>query len=95
MATIRFGDKTFRLPASRLIRIPIGVALVLFGLVGFLPVVGFWMIPLGLIILSVDLPFVRRWRRRMTVRFGNWLKRNYPDLAGKIGFNNGNNTRVR
>ena len=93
MATIRFGDKQFRLPANRLIRIPIGIALILGGVVGFLPVLGFWMIPLGLIVLSVDLPFVRRWRRRLTVRFGGWLKRNYPDLAEKIGFNNGNNTR--
>jgi hypothetical protein len=30
---------------------------------GFLPVLGFWMIPLGLLILSLDLPLVRRWRR--------------------------------
>jgi hypothetical protein len=35
--------------------------------VGFLPVLGFWMIPLGLLVLSVDLPIVRRWRRQLTV----------------------------
>ncbi len=33
----------------------------------FLPILGFWMIPLGLIVLSHDLPAVRRRRRRMTV----------------------------
>jgi hypothetical protein len=37
------------------------------GLLGFLPVLGFWMIPLGFLVLSVDLPVVRRWRRQMTV----------------------------
>jgi hypothetical protein len=30
-------------------------------------VLGFWMIPLGLLVLSVDLPVVRRWRRQLTV----------------------------
>jgi len=30
-------------------------------------VVGFWMIPLGLLVLSIDLPVVRRWRRQLTV----------------------------
>ena len=87
MATIRFGDRQIRLPASRLIRIPIGIALVIGGILGFLPILGFWMIPLGLVILSIDLPFVRRWRRRITVRFGGWLKRRYPSLAAKLGFN--------
>ena len=37
------------------------------GLLGFLPVLGFWMLPLGLLVLSVDFPIVRRWRRQLTV----------------------------
>ena len=60
------------------------------GLLGFLPVLGFWMIPLGFLVLSVDLPAVRRWRRKITVRLGAWLKRRYPNFAEKLGFNNGN-----
>ncbi len=88
MAIIRFGDKTYSLPTSRLIRIPIGILLILFGILGFLPVLGFWMIPLGLIILSVDIPIVRRWRRKATVKLGAWLKRRYPSFADKLGFNN-------
>ena len=70
MATIRFGSRTLNLPTSRLIRIPIGILLIVFGFLGFLPVLGFWMIPLGLLILSVDLPIVRRWRRRLEVWWG-------------------------
>ncbi len=89
MAIIRFGQRTYQLPTSRLIRIPIGVLLILSGLVGFLPVLGFWMIPLGLIVLSVDIPVVRRWRRRATVRLGIWLRRHFPGLAAKLGFNHG------
>jgi len=30
-------------------------------------VLGFWMIPLGLLVLSHDFATVRRWRRRLTV----------------------------
>ena len=44
-----------------------GILLIAGGLLGFLPVLGFWMIPLGFLVLSVDLPAVRRWRRQLTV----------------------------
>lgn len=64
------------LPASRIYRIVIGVALILFGLLGFLPVLGFWMIPLGLLVLSVDLPVVRRWRRRLQLWWYGRRQRN-------------------
>lgn len=55
------------MPRSRVGRIATGSALVVGGTVGFLPVLGFWMIPLGLIVLSHDLPVVRRQRRRLAV----------------------------
>jgi len=45
-----------RQPKWRLVRLPAGVLLVLGGLVGFFPLVGFWMLPLGLAILAVDIP---------------------------------------
>jgi hypothetical protein len=64
---IRIFDRHWHLPQSKAVRIGIGVLLVLGGLVGFLPVLGFWMIPLGLLVLSIDLPVVRRWRRQLTV----------------------------
>jgi hypothetical protein len=67
MAKIRLFDRHWHLPQSRPLRIGIGILLIVFGLLGFLPVLGFWMIPLGLLVLSVDLPFVRRWRRQLTV----------------------------
>ena len=64
---VRLLDRHFHLPQSKPIRIGLGILLVAGGLVGFLPVLGFWMIPLGLLVLSVDLPIVRRWRRQLTV----------------------------
>ena len=59
-------------PKWKWLRPPVGVALVVMGLFGFLPVLGFWMIPLGALVLSHDLPFARRLRRRWSVR---WAKR--------------------
>ncbi|TDR31472.1 hypothetical protein [Aquamicrobium defluvii] len=59
--------REFTLPRSRRARISIGVSLITFGCFGFLPVLGFWMIPLGLLILSYEFARVRRWRRRSAV----------------------------
>ena len=45
------------------VRMGIGVLLVFGGVLGFLPVLGFWMIPLGVIVLAIDILWVRRrWR---------------------------------
>jgi hypothetical protein len=64
---IRFASREFHLPQSKPVRVGAGILLVAGGLVGFLPIVGFWMIPLGLLVLSVDVPIVRRWRRQLAV----------------------------
>lgn len=50
-------------------RIVVGVALVFGGLLGFLPILGFWMIPLGLAVIFSDVPWVRRqWLRLRLLR---------------------------
>ena len=61
-----FG-KEITMPQSRPVRISIGVALIFFGILGFLPILGFWMIPLGLLVLSYEFAVVRRYRRRLVV----------------------------
>ena len=73
MAHMKFRGRTVRLPRSRPLRMGLGFAFVAMGLVGFLPVVGFWMVPVGLVILSVDSPLARRLRRRTEV----WVLRHY------------------
>ena len=60
------------LPRSRLLRVLLGIVLVVFGIFGFLPILGFWMVPLGLIVLSHDISAVRRFRRRVDVRVLRW-----------------------
>lgn len=64
------GSARIKIPKSRIARISIGVALVFGGLLGFLPILGFWMVPLGLLLLSNDLAFVRRRRRKLALWWG-------------------------
>jgi hypothetical protein len=47
-------------PSSRWVRIPVALLLIAGGIVGFLPILGFWMIPLGLLFLAQDVPFLQR-----------------------------------
>jgi purine-cytosine permease-like protein len=75
----RYGIK---LPQDRRYRIALGWSLVVGGFLGFLPVVGFWMLPLGVVVLSVDLPWVRRQRRRFAVW---WERRNNNRRRPKTG----------
>lgn len=85
--SVKLGRYRLPLPRSRLLRIALGILFIVFGIFGFLPVLGFWMIPLGLLILSGDIPRVRRWRRRFAV----WFSRRYPGAATKLGIrSNGN-----
>ncbi|WP_333631966.1 hypothetical protein [Agrobacterium cavarae] len=64
---LHMGKWSVAMPRSRIGRIFIGTVLVICGLLGFLPVLGFWMVPLGLLVLSQDLRFVRRKRRQLAI----------------------------
>jgi purine-cytosine permease-like protein len=72
---IKIGRYSIPVPQSRPLRIALGIVLILFGILGFLPLLGFWMIPLGLLVLSVDFPIVRRWQRRFMVWWNRRKKR--------------------
>ncbi|WP_374764572.1 hypothetical protein [Yunchengibacter salinarum] len=71
----RTGSRRRLRPKTRPMRFVLGVALICGGVLGFLPILGFWMIPLGILVLSDDIPPLRRWRRRMDVRYGRWRAR--------------------
>jgi len=43
------------------LRLVLGLMLMVGGVFGFLPVLGFWMIPLGLVIAGLDVVPVWRW----------------------------------
>ena len=62
------------LPNTPWVRVPLGIVLIILGVFGFLPVLGFWMIPVGLIVLSPDFPPARRLARRMILFIGRITK---------------------
>ena len=74
--------RSLRQRRYRLVRIPLAVVLIPAGLLGFLPVLGFWMLPAGLLLLAVDVPAMRpaisaaliRSRRRVEL----WRRRWWP-----------------
>jgi purine-cytosine permease-like protein len=68
--TIRFGRFSLRVPGTRLQRTVLGIGLCIGGVLGFLPIVGFWMLPLGILVLSVEYHPIRRFRRRFEVWWG-------------------------
>lgn len=72
--TVKVLNRRIPVPASRGGRIALGSALVAGGAVGFLPVVGFWMLPLGFLVLAQDIPRVRRWRRQLILRWNRRRK---------------------
>lgn len=69
------GMEWLRQPSSRWLRVPVGLLLVLGGLLGFLPVLGFWMLVPGLLLLSLDVPFLRLPVRVAIVRVRRWVVR--------------------
>ena len=69
-AHLRLGRFRVRLPRSRAARIGLGVALLAGGMLFFLPVLGLWMVPLGLVILSGEFAAIRRLRRRLALWWG-------------------------
>jgi hypothetical protein len=46
-------------PSARWFRVPVGIAFMAGGALGFLPILGFWMAPLGLALVARDVRFMR------------------------------------
>jgi hypothetical protein len=63
-------------PKARWVRIPLGLLFLAGGLLWFLPVVGVELIPIGLLLLAQDVPFLRKPVARGTL----WLERKWRAL---------------
>jgi hypothetical protein len=65
---VEWGDR--RVPTG--LRSVVGLLLMAGGALGFLPVLGFWMLPVGLAFIALDIPPLRRrllaWLKRRDVR---------------------------
>lgn len=67
-----------RRPVARRVRIPAGLLLIMASVFSVLPILGLWMLPLGLVLLAEDVPPVRR----ATDRVLAWIERRRPHWMG-------------
>ncbi len=65
--------KTLRAHHWRILRLPLSVVLIIGGLLSFLPFLGIWMLPVGLLLLAVDLPFLRAPTSALVIRARRWI----------------------
>lgn len=70
LRTLQWGER--HVPVG--IRSLVGILLMVGGVFGFLPIVGFWMLPLGLAFIALDIPWTRHhihdWMTRLEERLG-------------------------
>lgn len=59
----------------RMLRLPLAFILIIGGLFSFLPVLGVWMLPMGLLLLAVDLPVLRGPISALVIRSRRWISR--------------------
>jgi hypothetical protein len=63
-----------RSPSARPVRLPVGLLLCVGGILGALPLLGFWMLPAGVVLVAEDIPPLRRATGRMLA----WLEQKRP-----------------
>jgi hypothetical protein len=67
-----------RSPRARWVRIPLGLVCIAGSVFWFLPVLGLWFLPVGLLLIAQDVRPLRRPVGRMTL----WLLRQWKRLRG-------------
>jgi hypothetical protein len=68
-----------RQPQMLIARIIVCLLLIVGGILSFLPLLGFWMLPLGLMIIAQDLPFLQP----PLVRVFQWIERKWESWRSK------------
>lgn len=70
LRTLRWGER--HVPPG--VRSLVGILLMIGGVFGFLPIVGFWMLPLGVAFIALDIPWTRHhihaWMAHLERRLG-------------------------
>lgn len=61
-------------PERRVIRLPLALLLIAGGFLAFLPILGLWMLPLGLMLLAVDAPAIAPAISAASIRVRHWLR---------------------
>jgi hypothetical protein len=71
-----------RTPEARRVRLPLGILCIIASFFWFLPVIGIEFLPIGLLLVAVDVPFLRRpvglfvlWLEDRWVALKRWYRR--------------------
>ncbi|HEY0185020.1 MAG TPA: DUF2892 domain-containing protein [Rhodopila sp.] len=75
---IQGGVHWLRRPGARWLRIPAGSLLIVGGVFSILPILGLWMLPLGVVLLAEDIPPLRS----RTNRILEWIEHRRPHWMG-------------
>jgi hypothetical protein len=67
-------------PKSRWVRLPLGVLCIVASFFWFLPVVGVEFLPIGLLLIAQDVPFLRKPVARLML----WLERKWVELRRRF-----------
>ena len=85
------GMRWLRHPHSRWIRLPVGLLLMVGGVFSILPGLGIWMLPLGLLLIALDVPFLRKpvghstiWGADKWAATRPWLSRWWDRSFGRV-----------
>lgn len=78
------ADRRVRRGRSPWARRGLAVAFIAGSLLWFLPVLGIWMLPVGLALLSDDVGWMRRLRRRLHARLLAWSRDRRPRRRGRM-----------
>lgn len=78
---VRSAVDWLREPSRRWVRIGAALLLILGGIFSILPILGLWMLPLGLALLSQDVP----WLKVPLERAARWIERSWARLFGPRG----------
>jgi hypothetical protein len=77
-----------RKPEARKVRLPLGILFLAVGCLWFLPIAGLEFLPIGLLLIAQDVPFLRRPVARMTLyllerwqRLRKWWQRRRQSRA--------------
>jgi hypothetical protein len=80
---LRSAFHGLRRPSAKWVRLPMGLLLLIGGtILTPLPIFGFWMLPVGLVLVAEDVPFLRNWVVRVLDKVEahkpDWLRRPRP-----------------
>jgi len=75
---MRRGVEWLRKPSSQWLRIPCALLLIMGGVFSILPILGLWMLPLGLALLAEDIPGIKPSLERAS----RWCARTWHRVRG-------------